>query len=222
MKRLDAMKSRRPVGTPFLGVKVVVAGSQGPQWAWILLHQPHSIFSSAGENTRSKRVQASCLVFRDNKGGHSETGMQVVLPNLLLESASTRPVLVSLPWREVLAPSQPRFKREPGLACHAFCPAWPLEGTHFLFPKNTMKSVEELGCSQVAQRALLLLLLLIGVREGNGQPGITQQFIDRQGGTQTPWFLDPWCPAGSAAPLGSQPAGSVFVPFLPFLKKLRP
>lgn len=53
-------------------------------------------------------------------------------------------------------PSQPRPTREPALAGKASCPAWPLQGTHFPFPKNTTTFAAGPGCSQVAPRALLL------------------------------------------------------------------
>lgn len=70
----------------------------------------------------------------------------MALLSLLLENASTWHVLFIPSWKEMLTPSQPKLKKELGLACEARCPAWPLQGTYFLFPKNTTNSSEEPGC----------------------------------------------------------------------------
>lgn len=93
---------------------------------------PPFISSSAWGDSRSSWTQAKCLEFGDSEGWTFRSrSLQVALLSPFLPSAQGTSSS-SHPERKCSPPPQPRPKREPGSACKASCPAWPLQGTHFL------------------------------------------------------------------------------------------
>lgn len=125
---------------------------------WVLLHQPCFFLKYLREHL-SKGTEIPCQDAGTQRWKFRNRSTQVALLNpLLLESASTRRVFIITPWKEMFTPSQPRLKREPGLACKVCCPSRPL--TSFF-----LKILRNLQRNQAAHHGLKSPSFTYGVRE---------------------------------------------------------
>lgn len=113
------------------GSRVKDLDGDGSFCASISAYRPDSISSSAWGEYQAPRSMAGMVTVevRNRKN--------VTDPAESTSTFSTQHLLLGSPTlKGNVYPSQPRPTREPALAWKASCPAWPLQGTHFLFPKK--------------------------------------------------------------------------------------